>query len=138
MRAIVIVFTVALIGLMIGSTAHAYEPPLPSGAIVAFDLEECPDGWEEFKPADGRFLVGVGRLIEDDPRFVFQLGDSGGTAMHRHFERAERAELAEGTGDGSNVHRDPSASEPAHHRHFQTNRVDHYPPYVGVRFCKRQ
>ena len=49
-----------------------------------------------------------------------------------------RAERAEGTGDGSNVHRDPSASEPAHHRQFETNRVDHYPPYVGVKFCKRQ
>ena len=46
---------VVLIGLMFGSVAHAYEPPVPSGAIVAFDLEECPEGWDDFESADGRF-----------------------------------------------------------------------------------
>lgn len=126
----------ALAGLMIGSVAYAQGPELPSGAVVAFDLKECPEGWDDFKPAAGRFLVGVGRLIEDDhPRFRFRLGETGGTMTHRHFERAENADNA---GDISNSHRDPPTSKPAHRRQFETNRVDHYPPYVGVRYCKRR
>ncbi len=32
----------------------------PSGAVVAFELSKCPDGWKEFSSAHGRAIVGVG------------------------------------------------------------------------------
>ena len=43
---------------------------VPSGAVVAFDLDECPtsSGWEEYRQAYGRFVRGIDRSMEDiDP-----------------------------------------------------------------------
>lgn len=35
---------------------------VPKGAVVAFDLERCPDtGWDEYKLAHGRFIRGIDR-----------------------------------------------------------------------------
>lgn len=35
---------------------------VPSGAVIAFDLEECPKlGWEEYRQAYGRFVRGIDR-----------------------------------------------------------------------------
>ena len=34
---------------------------LPVGAVIAFDLDKCPKGWSEYKPAYGRFVRGVDR-----------------------------------------------------------------------------
>jgi len=33
--------------------------PFPSGAVIAFDLDQCPAGWEEFDLAKGRVIVGT-------------------------------------------------------------------------------
>ena len=32
---------------------------LPAGAVMAFDLTDCPSGWTEYTPAYGRFLRGI-------------------------------------------------------------------------------
>lgn len=32
---------------------------LPSGAVVAFNSESCPAGWNEYAPAYGRFIRGI-------------------------------------------------------------------------------
>ena len=36
-------------------------PDVPQGAIVAFELQECPKGWSPFEQGSGRFIVGVGK-----------------------------------------------------------------------------
>ena len=51
-------FILWLTGLL-GS--FGYEILLPSRSVVAFNLEKCPQGWDEFKPAYGRFVRGVDR-----------------------------------------------------------------------------
>lgn len=33
---------------------------VPSGAVIAFDLTECPTGWATYAPASGRTVVGIG------------------------------------------------------------------------------
>jgi hypothetical protein len=33
---------------------------VPFGAVVAFDIPDCPSGWSRFDPAIGRAVVGVG------------------------------------------------------------------------------
>ena len=36
------------------------SPPLliPTGAIMAFNLENCPNGWEDLPAAEGKFIIG--------------------------------------------------------------------------------
>ncbi len=44
---------------------------LPLGAVIPFALDTCPDGWEDFKPAYGRFIRGIdksGENIDTDGR----------------------------------------------------------------------
>ena len=33
-------------------------PDVPSGAVMAFDSPNCPEGWTRFTQADGRFIMG--------------------------------------------------------------------------------
>jgi len=33
---------------------------IPKGAVVAFELVNCPNGWEKYKEAESRFIVGSG------------------------------------------------------------------------------
>ena len=35
------------------------EGAVPSGAVMSFNRESCPDGWSEFVDANGRTIVGV-------------------------------------------------------------------------------
>jgi hypothetical protein len=37
----------------------ATEAGVPSGAVLAFDLDACPPGWSELVPARGRTIVGT-------------------------------------------------------------------------------
>jgi len=41
----------------------AQTSDLPTGAIVPFNLPNCPKGWDEFVPAKGHFLVGAGLSV---------------------------------------------------------------------------
>ena len=34
-------------------------PDVPSGAVMAFESENCPDGWTRYEKADGRFIMGT-------------------------------------------------------------------------------
>lgn len=36
------------------------SPGVPSGAVMAFDLNSCPSGWSAMSTAQGRFIVGTG------------------------------------------------------------------------------
>jgi hypothetical protein len=48
---------------------------LPSGAVLAFDRQRCPDGWESYDQGTGRMIVGAGRGNNLSARRV---GDTGG------------------------------------------------------------
>ena len=59
---------------------------VPKGAIVAFTEESCPEGWEEYDKAEGRFLRGV-----SEPDKIEEVGGSDTTTLgldnlprHRH------------------------------------------------------
>lgn len=39
---------------------------IPTGTVLAFDLDECPLGWTPYVPAVGRFIVGAGRGSNSD------------------------------------------------------------------------
>ncbi|MFH1522089.1 MAG: hypothetical protein ABIF18_03965, partial [archaeon] len=41
-------------------TIHGHPDAItPPGAVVAFDLASCPDGWTEFTSAEGKVIVGL-------------------------------------------------------------------------------
>ena len=39
--------------------AGIFTADIPSGAIMAFDLDSCPSGWTELTSARGRYIVGL-------------------------------------------------------------------------------
>lgn len=51
------------------------------GQIMAFTTQ-CPPGWKKFSQADGRFLIGAGRYVEGATIYNYNVGDTGGEAMH--------------------------------------------------------
>ena len=123
---------------------------LPSGAVLAFNLEECPSGWTPFREAEGRFVVGVGN---DNGR---NKDPSGNSLTARHLAQ---------TG-GFEAHKLTPDEMPSHtHEHSIAKRVkrqngDHgsaeipgttsttkaagggkphnnVPPFVALRYCQR-
>lgn len=85
--------------------------PLPQGAVAAFDLESCPDGWSDFVKAQRRMILGAVKG-SDRPR-----GMQGGEEMHiltvseipshQHSRGTLRMEP-----DGRHVHRSRNESGP--------------------------
>jgi len=68
--AVVAVLIIAAAEWLFSAMSMILGPPIPNGAVIAFDLKECPSiGWEEYKLAHGRFVRGIdnsGRRIDPD------------------------------------------------------------------------
>jgi hypothetical protein len=69
------------------TTSSSSTPPspapggagIPSGAVLPFDLQSCPDGWSPFDAGQGRFIVGAGSAGGQS----YALGQTGGEAFHK-------------------------------------------------------
>lgn len=55
------------------------ELATPKGAIMAFDLPQCPPGWESFSKLNGRVVVGAGSATGLTTR---EHGENGGREAH--------------------------------------------------------
>lgn len=100
---------------------------LQHGAIIAFDAQSCPVGWQEYEKASGRFLLGTAREELH--------GLTGGENVHTHEASTGGGHGAQRKDDdGSDSH----VSVPDHYHSFTTMQAEHIPPYVGVRFCTFQ
>lgn len=44
--------------------ARALDGGVPQGAVMAFNLNACPNGWAAYAPAVGRAVIGTGTLTE--------------------------------------------------------------------------
>lgn len=61
---------------------------VPKGSVLAFNLENCPTGWSEFKEAWGRFVIGavkesdLGKIPGD-----FRVDSSGAGLLERPFRK---------------------------------------------------
>lgn len=53
--------------------AVATVPDVPSGAVIAFNRDECPLGWSPFPPADGRVIIGLD--TNGDERPLLSIGE---------------------------------------------------------------
>lgn len=120
------------------STAHAQSNDskdeghfLPSGAIVAFDRDDCPPEWVDFNPADGRVLIGTGKMGD----VVVELKSFGGELTHGHSGRTSATQNVSQRGDDDS---ERVVSISRHTHDFTTGKESNLPPYVGVRFCKKR
>ena len=52
---------------------------VPKGAVMAFNLEVCPDGWQVFAPLTGRVAIGAGKGNGLTER---TFGQTGGAETH--------------------------------------------------------
>jgi len=93
---------------------------IPSGAVMAFALEQPPHGWEVYKNAKGRFILGA-----DSEGSLAEIGSLGGNVLSDHFE-AVNGDIGVG---GSNFLRPPSDNGfPA----------DLNPPFVKLLICRKK
>ena len=58
---------------------QALQVAVPRGAVMAFNLSACPDGWSDFAELDGRMILGAGPAEDGSVRIV---ADRGGTEAH--------------------------------------------------------
>jgi len=66
--------------------AHTeFRLAVPTGAVMAFDLPQCPPGWGDFAPLAGRVVVGAGSGNRDQADKLLTartLDDFGGEETH--------------------------------------------------------
>ena len=118
---------VVLVGCLFPSLAVAQnliDVKLPPGAVIAFDLDECPRGWEPFDDAEGRFLRGM--IHSDVP------GQKGGSNVHSH----QGSTNAGGHGTGVDNDNDKHPSNNNHTHKVTTDEQQNVPEYVAVLFCR--
>ena len=99
---------------------------LPDGSIMAFRSESCPEMWDEYEPAQGKFLRGIDSSSEKN-------GDTENW-HHQHSGRTNTIIL------GATHHADRggdfSASEVKHQHIIKITDEEIIPPYIGVLFCR--
>lgn len=115
----------------------------PGGAVVAFELSQCPSGWTDFELAKGRFVVGVGQGNNLTERTLLE---NGGTESHT----LTVSELPPHRHPGNVSYSGASAEN------FQTNSNyplaswesqsgetggglphNNMPPFVALRYCRK-
>lgn len=75
---------------------------IPRGAVVPFDSAECPSGWTDYLPAQGRFVRGIdktGAKIDPDGRRAPGALQQDEFAEHRH----DRPAAVYDAGGGANA-----------------------------------
>lgn len=64
----------------------------PTGAVTAFNATDCPEGWAEYEPAQGRFVRGIDKSGENiDPAGQREAGATQGDRVgwHEHDLRSK-------------------------------------------------
>ena len=101
---------------------------LQKDALVPFVAGKCPEGWEKYDNADGRFLIGTTSDNTYGEPIVY--GDLGGNLYHTHSGTTNGV-----GGRGSDNDSDFTAAVP-HSHSYTTDASFHTPRYVGVIFCQ--
>lgn len=131
-------------------TPDLRKSSVPSGTIAAFLRADCPDNWSEMDGADGssdlrgRFLVGVGPFPQDKEREL-RLRDDGGSHQMRIKAYGNQADCC--TDDQGIIQVNVEWKDEGEvtvvgrgdaHREVSTSDwMNHFPPYVAVRWCMK-
>ena len=73
------------------------EYTVPQWAVMAFNLEKCPDWWTRFAEADGRFIMGGDRLSDHTYETIWDC-KPGYEIIYRNWSRT----ICESTAKGGN------------------------------------
>lgn len=158
MRRITITVLGAALAALIytGSAEVASAHPFPSGAVVAFDQETCPEGWEAFMPARGRVIIGAGDPGDADSGLsTYSLRDVGGAETHvlkpkempNHSHRIDEMEWGHtinGNGHPARIDVDDGPPYKGWTGNFTTSGTgggkphNNMPPYVALYYCKKK
>lgn len=106
---------------------------VPSGAVIAFDLKECPAGWSEYEKAHGRFIRGIDRGDpKTDPQGERQPGSLQEDLLksHTHTHKAPR-HYNSGAGGHARAKPDGSGTTSA------TGGAETRPKNVALLYCRR-
>ncbi|MBO9492348.1 hypothetical protein J7384_18445 [Endozoicomonas sp. G2_1] len=124
-------------------------PNLPSGAVVAFRLVDCPENWEPYELAKGRVIVGSGTGYNLTPKTLEEFAGEERTILvndnipaHSHYhddwhyydQAKKAADYATKEGDDTgNIIKKRRMSEPTGkglpHNNMQ--------PYVALLYCRK-
>lgn len=137
-----------------GSPMEAQAAALPSGAVIAFadpptgaawvDCSSLGDGWEEFRAADGRFILGA-----SDARPEWYTGRDGGESevvltidqmpihshLYRPLRRDDRAPENEPHFAAGNFGVDESEGRTSDEGGGAE--INNMPPYIALTYCKK-
>ncbi len=110
---------------------------VPSGAVMAFDLNACPTGWTEFAPAYGRFIRGIDRsntsIDPDGERAPGSIQDEA-LKSHAHSYR-DRHGFANGHGD--RIHAGISTHQQTSDTTSATGGPETRPKNVALLMCRK-
>lgn len=122
--------------LVIATASFASAQDIPSGAVMAFDLQECPAGWMLFDKGAGRFVLGTSE--------AFAFGSEGGEATHRltveEMPSHSHGDIVGGDGGTAGMLNDyayhssgfrpikPSGGNRPH---------NNMPPYIALTLCRK-
>ena len=117
---------------------------VPAGAVVAFDLDRCPDGWVIHDDAAGRFVIGTGGVPQ------LGRGDIGGRArvvltINEMPAHSHQNPVLSTTGDSASYRlREGGGPATFGGEHARPTQVvggdqphENMPPYVALRFCTK-
>ncbi|KPA17789.1 secreted protein [Candidatus Magnetomorum sp. HK-1] len=95
----------------------------PSGAVMAFDLNQCPTGWSEFVDARGRTIIGTNPDTSNG-RYKRNKGDKGGSETRSISGSKE-------------YDRYYSYKRNGHQFYTSLNSFDIMSPFVALLYCKK-
>jgi hypothetical protein len=121
--------------------------PIPRGTVGAFELAECPSGWDNFAAGAGRTIIGVGQgngltsriLLEQGGEEMHTLTEAE-MPSHTHAYDDQTQSLnnggwGDGGGDDGPAWRGqgiPTSATGGNQPH------NNMPPYLALLFCKKQ
>ena len=133
------------------------RPPsssIPVDAVVAVTSEDCPDGWQKYGKAEGRFVIGVGKGPlaarlgteqeggDEKVKLIIDHMPSHAHATALHAADNDKRGWGRGQSDKTTVSATHNVGK-SDGGHFLTSERgesrphNNMPPYIALRFCKR-
>lgn len=116
---------------------------VPTGAVVTFDLNQCPEGWEEYKAAYGRFVRGIdksGSNVDPDGTRTpgSQQEDQFESHSHKHSPREGGTVWLEENYDEGGNWPDQKNGNTQDNETSTEGGVETRPKNVALLYCEKQ
>lgn len=149
---VVAVLIVAVAERSFNALSALLGPSIPLGAVVAFEADDCPDGWDLYHAGAGRFLFGA----DNDHKLRTEGGAKkhkltlSEMPVHRHDDRSDEGDANHLLVQVSGTLTETTTDTTGHPREFNNMRGvrmqsrgqgrphENMPPYRVVNFCTRR